>query len=749
MAKLYDEIVVKKRTGWHRTETINRAQSWGKKWLPLHLQVKELLTPEEYTAAKISTINAHYTSREIISGLWKLAKRLGFAGGRVLEPSAGVGHFLGLIPDTLAERTQFDAVELDSISGQILQKLYPQAGVQVTGFEEAQVPNNHYDLLIGNVPFAKDGPRDSRYPNFSLHNYFLARGIDAVKPGGLMVAITSMSTMDGARSKEAREWIAQRADLVGAIRLPNNAFKQNAGTEVTTDILIFRKRGNGFFADAQNWLNTVPIKTYDGKDTVAVNEYFAMHPEMMLGRMSLEGKMYSDKEPALLPHEGRDLEADLLAAIERLPANVFGAQAETETTSPGAGEDITTTQEDGAVIVEGDGVYVVEDGRKEKPGWASTAARRKRAIGYVKLREALQHTIRLMSSEKSTDAEIAEAQKTLNDIYDKHVARHGPINGKAHSFLQSDPDFSLVAALEDAEVRTVERPIKTGPNKGKMRLVNETTYTKADIFTRRTIFPERIPESADTIVDAIAISQAYKARIDPAFVARLRGISVEEATRALAAEPNVFADPETGEFELSDQYLSGNVRKKLEAARRAAESNPAFQRNVDALEKAIPPDVPFRDITARLGATWLPPQLIQDFIAETIDVQAEVVFEEKTGHWLIANPSNVSNSKNTVTWAVADQNRTHITGLKLIEQTLNLKSPTIYDKLPDGSRRRNDQATIAVRAKQQELREAFKEWVSQKTEYHPLLERSYNDRFNSFVLRKWPVPNIDYYPRAS
>ena len=732
---------------WLSDDQKQELAGWKKDWARLYDEVQANMTPEERSAAAQSTLNAHYTSREVIEPMWDIARRLGFKGGSALETSAGIGHFLGLEPGDLASKTRWRAVELDSITGRMLTKLYPQAQVQVKGFEKAQIPDHSADLIIGNVPFAKEGPMDSRYPRMSLHNYFFARGMDALKPGGIMLAITSSSTMDSPASKAAREWLAERGDLVGAIRLPNTAFKKNAGTEVTTDILIIRKRGDGGFTEGHPWINTQEIPTYDNTGKVSVNEYFARHPEMMLGRMSLEGTMYGGNEPALLPTPGADLSTQIKEAAAKLPENVLGRKPveKAPDTDTAVGEQ--AKGKEGSVVLKEGKPYVIANGLLSAPPWAGTPAKVKLAVSFVGLREHLKDMIENMQNAEHGEVSLQADRDKLNALYDAHVKRYGPINDRSHSFLEDDPELPLVEALENVSTVPKEHTITSGKNAGKKRAVFEKQYSKAQIFTKRTIFPREEPTSADTVADAVTQSLAYRNAIDPSYVAELRGITEAEARKQLQAEPNVYVDPKTGTFEPSDAYLSGFVREKLDEAKLAAENDPAYEKNVKALEKNQPQWLNMGEISFRLGSSWLPPKLIESFLRDKLQVGSRVAYIPQTSSWVLEPRGGISNAVNQTTLGTSD-----MAGHELVEAALNLKSPTIYDKIetPEGTKSvKNPTKTLIAQQKQAELQQIFKDYVKGKSEVHPELEKIYNENYNGVKLREFSGPEWKHYPDAS
>lgn len=742
----------RKKSGYLYGSQETELANWEKDWGKLYDEAKSLMSPEEFAAAARSTLNAHYTSRDVIEPMWDIARRLGFTGGTVLETSAGIGHFLGLQPADLAEKTKWKAVELDSITGRMLRKLYPQAQVQVTGFESAKMPNHSVDMVIGNFPFAKDGPIDDRYPRLSLHNYFFARSVDVLKPGGIIMAITSNSTMDAGSSRAAREWLAERADLVGAIRLPNTAFKKNAGTEVTTDIVILRKRGGSGFSAGHNWLNTQTIPTYNNKGEVSVNEYFARKPEMMLGRMSLDGSMYRGDEPALLPTPGAVLSEQLKDATSRLPENVIGTKVGPAVAESQGAEGEQAIGKDGLVVVKDGAPYVIQSGVLVKPLWSKTGDKAKLAVSYVGLREHLKKFLAEMRTEGATDNEITTLRQELNRLYDAHIKKFGSLNERSHNFLEDDPELPLVQALEDIRTIVEDSMVKSGKNAGQKRSVFKKVFDKATIFARRTIFPRSEPTTADTLVDGIQQSLAYRNSIDTEYIAKLRNTTVEDIEAQLHAADDVFHDPKTGIFETTDAYLSGFVRVKLANAQRAAQDDARYQKNVTALEKAQPRWLGMDEISFRLGSSWLPTNLISDFIADKLRVTAKVDYVEQTGHWILTPRSSLDSTENKTTFGSIDDKGNGLRATDIVDALLNLKSPVVFDEIEtaEGKKRvRNDQQTLIAQQKAQELQRAFREWVQAKDGTHAELEKIYNDRFNGVVLRKFKGPTWEHYPNAS
>lgn len=729
-------------------DTLKAARNWQKDWGAIYGELKGLLTPAERYAAKESTINAHYTSRTIINSLWAIVRKAGFRGGRALEPATGIGNIVGLIPEDLRERTRWDGSELDSLTARMAAKLYPEMRIQETGFESTKFRRGMFDLVISNVPFAKAGPQnDPRYPLLSLHNYFFARALDLTKPGGIVVFITSESTMNAPVSREAREYIAQHADLVGAIALPNDAFKANAGTEVTTDILILRRRDGSPFT-GQPWIRTVDTKTHDGKPTI-INEYYAAHPEMLLGKVSLEGKLHGGGDQrALLPIEGANLEDQLASAIEQLPADYFGAKAipaDVVSDEPQAAGEVKLGQlvwRDGAILHNVDGKLV-------KPEWAGSAGAVRQARAYVAMRDANIRLIDLQSTEEATDEEIEKARAELNKTYDAYVVKHGKINGRGSAWLEDDVDYYTCLALEDPKTEVV----KVGEKE-----VRQTTWNKAPIFERRTIFPRTAPTKAENAVDAINISVNFRGRIDLAYVGQLLGLSPEDAEHRIIAEKAGFRNPETSLIETPAEYLSGPVRAKLEAAKVAAEEDPAFQRNVDELEKVQPPSIPIERIRVRLGAQWVPTGAIEDFMSEVIGVEAKVALVPGTSRWTMTIARGQLSANNLSKWGFKTESGTVLyRGDQFILEALNLKNALVTKKETrvgqDGGTYQVEvkdvDASLLAQEKQNALKQAFQEWAKTNAKWAPTIEVAFNLHSNGSTWPRFNASTWDHFPGAS
>lgn len=716
-------------------------QEWKKKWKPRRDKLMSLLTPEEYRAAFLSIENAHYTSKEVIQhGLWAIAERLGFKGGNVLENSAGIGHVIGLTPDSVAGSTRWTAVEMDAMSARLLRKLYPQANVQHGQFEDVNVKPNSMDMVIGNFPFSAQTISKPGIPKFNTHNFFFAKSIQSLKPGGFIVAITSDSTMDRSASQEFRKWALERADLVGAIRLPNTAFKANAGTEVTTDIIILRKRDGQGFSDAQAWLETVPVqgKNADGEPVdVFVNEYFKEHPGMALGEHGTAGTMYRADQYALTPTPGADLTTQLDQAVQNLPMDIAEfnaietAEIQQDQAASGAPEYSYT--------VDGKEVWQTIDGVRVKPEWYASplrASRIKRLKAWTGVRDAAQEAVNVQLSDEASDADIEASRVKLNKVYDDFVKKHGRIGSVSNQFMNDDPSFPLTSALEVQSTRTVEKD-------GKLTI--ERVFDKADIFHRRTIFPFKEPTTASDVSDAMQVSRSWRNRLDLDYMASLTGMSPDAVKAQILEDGLGFENPETGMVESKSDYLSGNVRQKLAQAKAAAENDPAYQSNVTALEAVLPADIPIGQIDVKLGASWVPSNVISQWLNELFDttgIQAE--YSNATNRWEVAWPYHViSSSKNRDTLSGGK-----VVATDLLEDTLNYGVTTVREKQKDGTSVVDTDRTDAARLAQEGFKERFREWAP-KSQYADELMRTYNDRFNSYVDREFDPPTFETYPGAS
>lgn len=735
-------------------DAVSKYRKWKSRYgEALHPALDGILTEKEWAAAEKSTLNAHYTDRKVISAMWEMAERLGFRGGRILEPAAGTGLFFGLMPEHLSRSSVLTGVELDEMTGKILKHLYPDADIQITGFEKTKrLGDNSVDLVISNVPFGDFTVFDKSRPQYSkqsIHNYFFSRALDAVRPGGLVMQITSHYTLDSGAARLREEW-GRKADLVAAVRLPKTAFEKNAGTEVTTDIIVFRKKADSRFNLGHPFRNIVTITTPQGE--TGINEYFAAHPEMVLGEHSLSGSLYGGNEYALLPAKEESLEEGLRRAAANIPPDVYGVEARNTGTEKNSmeGESAHEGAKEGSLVDEGDkGVFLVVDGRLEAPEWAGNKRHAEQARAYVRIKENALSLIAAMNSD-TNGQRVATLREKLNAVYDAYVKKYGPINRRGNGFLEDDIEFPTVAALERVTQEPVEKIAKSGPNKGKKYPSLEVKISKADIFTTRTIFPFRAPEHADTPEDAVKISRIYKNGVDLPYIAGLLGMETNEAKAALLKTGEIFEAPESGLLEPKDIYLSGNVREKLERAERAAEDNPAYEANVAALRQVQPPRIGIDAIFARLGSSWVSPETYKAFLRHIGVGKANVTLtrlpgDEGTATWSVQGHGLSAEARNR--WGTE---RADI--LSLVEDCLNLKRTVVLDPVKAGDKTkyvRNDAETVAAQEKQRLLQEEFRTWLVGNEEQATLTEDIYNTRFNGFVVRTFDVPGIKYYPGAS
>lgn len=724
---------------------------WKKNYgTALHPDLGGMMTAQEWDAAEKSTLNAHYTDRKVVGAMWGMAEKLGFRGGRVLEPSAGTGLFFGLMPESLSGRSSLVGVELDTLTGGILGKLYPDADIQVTGFENAKrVGDNTLDLVISNVPFGNFRVTDKKRPQYarqSIHNYFISRSIDAARPGGLVMEITSHFTMDSVSGASIREEWGRKADLVAAVRLPGTAFEKNAGTQVTTDILIFRKKDSGLSPVSNAFRNVENVETPDGP--AVVNEYFVQHPEMVLGEHSLQGSMYGENEYTLKPKDGESIEDGLKKALDALPANVFGEGRAVPVEREERIADVGMRE--GALVEKDGGLFTVSDGALVKPEWADKPKKVRQAASYVGVKKSVFDLINAMNSD-ADDAGIGKLRDALNSAYDAYVKDYGPINKDGNGFLEDDIEFPTVAAIERLVSVPVTKTYKSGKRKGEPYQVDEKRVAKADIFTKRTIFPFKEPTSAENIQDAIKISRIFRTGIDVGYIGNLLGMSPEATRAELLKTETLFENPETGLIEPDDIYLSGNVRKKLEMAEAGREDNPAYEKNVEALRKVQPERIGIDAIHARIGSSWVPAKVYEAFVKHlgfsSVSVEkARLEGEDGSTQWHVEAYGGTPEARNR--WGVDGASV-----IDLISDSLNLKRTEVYDEHynADGktSRVKNTEKTLAAQEKQRSIQNEFQSWLKKDDDAGRLVEDEYNGRFNGFVPRKFTAPDIKHFPGAS
>ena len=701
-------------------------ESWSKEYA----QLKELLTPEEYAAARGSTLNAHYTSPTVIKAIYEAVGRMGFETGNILEPSCGVGNFFGMLPEEM-RNSRLYGVELDSISGRIAQQLYPKADITVAGFETTD-RRDFYDLAIGNVPFGQYQVRDKAYDklNFNIHNYFFAKALDQVRPGGVVAFVTSRYTMDS-KDSTVRRYLAQRAELLGAIRLPNNAFRANAGTEVVSDIVFLQKRDRP--------LDIVPEWTQTGQteDGFTINRYFLDHPEMVLGRPTAESTQYGKQDYTVAPIEGLELADQLHDAVKY----IRGTYQEAELPELGEGEAIDTSipadpnvKNYSYTVVDG-AVYFRENSRMVRPDLNDTAEARVK--GMVKLRDCVQELIDLQMDAATPDSDIREKQAELNRLYDDFSAKYGLINDRANRLaFADDSSYYLLCALEIVD------------EDGRLE-------RKADMFTKRTIKPHEAVTSVDTASEALAVSIAEKARVDMEYMEQLTGKTSDELASELQGVifrlPGPVPEGERPAYVTADEYLSGNVRRKLRQAQRALEVSEIFRPNVEALEKAQPKDLDASEIEVRLGATWIDKEYIQQFMYETFNTPyylqraIQVNYASYTAEWQVTGKSSVS-EKDVAAYTTYGTGRAN--AYKILEDSLNLRDVRIYDTVEDadGRERRvlNAKETTLAAQKQQAIRDAFRDWIWRDPERRQTLVRQYNEEMNSTRPREYDGSHITF-----
>ena len=720
-------------------EILSRYVGWGgladafdlekPAWAAEYTQLKELLTPEEYAAARGSTLNAHYTSPTVIRAIYEAVGRMGFETGNILEPSCGVGNFFGMLPESMAGSKLY-GVELDSISGRIAQQLYPKADITVAGFETTD-RRDFYDLAIGNVPFGQYQVRDKAYDklNFNIHNYFFAKALDQVRPGGVVAFVTSRYTMD-AKDSTVRRYLSQRAELLGAIRLPNDAFKKNAGAEVVSDIIFLQKRDRP--------LDIVPEWTQTGQtqDGFAINRYFLDHPEMVLGRQEPESTAHG-MDYTVNPIEGLELADQLHDAVKY----IHGTYQEAELPELGEGEAIDTSipadpnvKNYSYAIVDGQ-VYYRENSRMVRPDLNATAEARVK--GLVGLRDCVQELIDLQMDAAVPDSTITQKQAELNSLYDSFSEKYGLINDRANRLAYADDSsYYLLCALEVID------------EDGKLE-------RKADMFTKRTIKPHQAVAVVDTASEALAVSISEKACVDMDYMSQLTGKTKEELAGELQGVifrvPGQLEKDGTPHYVTADEYLSGNVRRKLRQAQRAAQQDPVYAVNVEALTAAQPKDLDASEIEVRLGATWIDKEYIQQFMYETFNTpfylqrSIEVNYSSFTAEWQIKGKSSVS--YNDVA-AYTTYGTSRANAYKILEDSLNLRDVRIYDTIEDadGKERRvlNAKETTLAAQKQQAIREAFRDWIWRDPERRQTLVRQYNEEMNSTRPREYDGSHITF-----
>ena len=715
-----EQEILSQYVGWGGIPDAFEPQKEG--WAKEYKELDGALTPEEYASARLSTLNSHYTSPVIIRAIYTAVSNMGFQSGRILEPACGIGNFFGLLPKGMS-KSKLYGVELDDISGRIAKLLYPQAEIEITGFEKTDLTNNLFDLAIGNVPFGQYQVNDPEYNHlkFSIHNYFLAKSLDKVRPGGILAFITTRYTMDS-KNTDVRTYLAERADLLGAVRLPNNAFKANANTDVVSDILFFQKRDTPS-VEIPEW-----VQTGENADGFRINSYFLTHPDMVLGTSSSESTQYGRQDYTVMPIPGASLARLLQDAMGSIHGTYQEAMpAETDKNIPA-----DTLQADDSVknysftLIDGE-VYYRENSAMKKVELNATA--KARVKGMVGLRDCVHGLIALQMDEHTQDSSITEKQAELNQLYDAFTHRYGLINSRANRLaFDKDPSYYLLCSLEILD------------DEGKLE-------RKADMFSKRTIKQHKVVTSVDTASEALTVSIGERARVDLSFMSQLTGKTEDELIKDLQGV--IYKDPASGTWQTADGYLSGNVRRKLRQAQRAASEDPAYQINVEALKAAQPKDLDASEIEVRLGATWIDRSYIQQFMHETLNTpmylrdRITVNYSRFTAEWNITNKNSVP-SNNVAAYTTYGTDRAN--AYKILEDSLNLRDVRIYSTVEDAEGREkrvlNHKQTTLAQQKQQALKDAFKDWIFKDPERRQTLVHQYNETMNNTRPREYDGSHI-------
>ena len=691
-------------------------------WASEYQELKSLLSAEEYDSARESTLNAHYTSPVIIKAIYDAMERMGFSKGNILEPAMGIGNFFGMLPEKMQESRLY-GVELDGITGRIARQLYPNADVKITGFEKTDYPNDFFDVAIGNVPFGQYKVADRAYDkhNFLIHDYFFAKALDKVRPGGVVAFVTSKGTMDK-KSPEVRKYLAQRAELLGAIRLPNTAFKENAGTEVTSDILFLKKRDRVIDIEP-DWVHLC-----ENEDGIAMNQYFADHPEMIMGKMEMVSGQFG-MEATCTPDTTISLSKQLEKAISHIEGSIDEVEFD-ELDDELAREAIPADPgvKNYSYTIVDERVYYRENSIMKPVDVSETMEQRMK--GMVQIRDCTQELIDYQLNEYPEDM-IKSKQAELNELYDAFSKKYGLINSQTNKrAFNQDSSYCLLCSLEKLD--------DEGDFKGK-----------ADMFSKRTIKKAEVVTSVDTASEALAVSLGEKARVDLAYMSELTGKSEEDVAKELAGI--IFQNPVTEKWETADEYLSGNVREKLATARVFAENRPEFAINVTALEGVQPKELDASEIEVRIGATWIDPKYIEDFMRETFETPdylfdrnlVGVQYSDVTGQWNVKGKNaDRGNALVNMTYGTSRAN-----AYRILEDSLNLRDTRIFDTIEeDGKEKRvlNKKETTLASQKQEAIREAFKDWVFRDPERRQTLCAKYNELFNSTRPREYDGSHLKF-----
>ncbi len=715
-----EQDVLAHYAGWGGIPDVFDAEKEG--WSKEYQELQSYLTPEEYDSARASVLNAHYTSPVVIKAMYAALGSMGFKSGNILEPSCGIGNFFGLLPEEMS-KSKLYGVEIDSISGRIARQLYPKAKISICGYENTDFPANFFDIAIGNVPFGQYKVSDPSYNrlNFTIHNYFFAKSLDMVRPGGILAFITSRYTLD-AQSTDVRSYLAERADLLGAVRLPRNAFRANAGTDVVSDIIFLQKRDTPAL-NTPSW-----VQTQENEDGFSVNSYFLSHPEMVLGTPSSRSTQYGKQEYTVLPLPDADLGEQLQKAVSHIQGE-YQSAAHDDSDNNSKEETILAdpnVKNYSYTLVDGK-VYYRENSVMKKMDLSQTA--KSRVIGMIKLRDCVHQLINLQMDECISDSEIKAKQAELNRIYDAYTRKYGLINDRANRLaFDKDSSYYLLCSLEILD------------DNGKLQ-------RKADMFTRRTIKQHKSVTHVDTASEALVLSIGERACVDLQFMSQLTGKTEAELITDLHGV--IFKDPVKNTWQTADEYLSGNVRIKLRQAQKAAEQDPAYQINVEALEKSQPKDLDASEIEVRIGATWIDKSYVQQFMTEILKTPSslqnkiKVNYSSATAQWFISNKNAIP--YNDVA-AYTTYGTDRASAYRILEESLNLRDIRIYDTVEDenGKEKRildAKQTTLAAQ-KQQALRDAFKDWIFKDPERRQMLVKQYNELMNSIRPREYDGSHI-------
>ena len=708
-----------------------KGEAMDSSWTKEAKELKELLTDEEYKAARASTTTAFYTPVSVIKNIYGALERLGFKGGKILEPSMGTGNFFGVMPESMRSKSSLNGVELDPLTGRIAKQLYQKANVEITGFEKAKFPDNYFDLAISNVPFGSFRLDDAKYNkyNLNIHNYFFAKAMDKVRPGGLVCFVTSTDTMQGrGDSAKLRALLKGKADFVGAIRLPDTTFKANANTEVTSDVIILQKRKDGAAPSkfTQDWLETVPSGVKDNyNNSLAINEYFKKHPEMVLGELKSGGRYGS----LVVDGKGVNIDKAMQKAIKKLPADIYEARTSNRNTNS-----VESAQKFLAPNNSREGAFVEKDGKVYHVQQAEMTelpkVAQKKAKDYVGLRDVAKRLLSEQINPATTDEQLAKTRAELNKVYDKFVEQYGPINDKKNiRALSLDPDYGILEAIEDYKVDP---------------LTNEATVSKRAIFTQRTVNPVREVTHADSVNDALTLSMSQTGGVDLDYMSKLMD-GKDEGSILKELGDRVYENPATNGIELAEAYLSGNVREKLEIAETAAKTDERFKKNVEALKKVQPKDLEPEDISVSLGAPWIPASDIQRFAAHLLGNNfylMDVNYIPAAGTWKVdwgRAKFMKTGVDATQTWGTKYKNVKD-----LLEAALNQSTPTVTYRDEEGKTHTDKEATIAAQAKLREIQEEFKKWLWTDKERTNRLLAYYNRNFNNWVLRSYDGSALNF-----